>query len=90
MGREAEKGAGAIYRFHRGELVRLYAGVGIPNAICFSPDGATAYFTDSCEGVLYRVAIDPANAMPVGNPRHSMTIAAGSVPSTAPSSIVTD
>jgi sugar lactone lactonase YvrE len=68
MGRKAEKGAGAIYRFHGGELVRLYAGVTIPNAICFSPDGATAYFTDSSEGILHRVAIDPANAMPIGNP----------------------
>src|SRR5258707_4480119 len=68
MGRKAEKGAGAIYRFHRGELLRLYAGVTIPNAICFSPDGATAYFTDSSEGILHRVAIDPANAMPIGNP----------------------
>src|SRR5467141_769035 len=53
MGRKAEKGAGAIYRFHGGELVRLYAGVTIPNAICFSPDGATAYFTDSSEGILH-------------------------------------
>lgn len=68
MGREAEKGAGAIYRFHRGELLQLYAGVSIPNAICFAPDGATAYFTDSREGILYRVAVDPANAMPVGTP----------------------
>jgi sugar lactone lactonase len=42
MGRNAERGAGAIYRLHRGELTRLYAGVTIPNAICFSPDGATA------------------------------------------------
>ena len=68
MGRRAEKGAGAIYRFHRGELLRLYAGVTIPNAICFSPDGATAYFTDSRKGILHRVAVDPANAMPIGDP----------------------
>jgi sugar lactone lactonase len=68
MGRNAEKGAGAIYRFHRGELLRLYAGITIPNAICFSPDGTTAYFTDSSEGILYRVAVDPSDAMPTGNP----------------------
>lgn len=68
MGRKAEKGAGAIYRLHRGELLRLYAGVTIPNAICFSPDGETAYFTDSSRGILHRVAIDPANAMPIGDP----------------------
>jgi sugar lactone lactonase len=68
MGRKAETGAGAIYRFHRGELLRLYANVTIPNAICFSPDGATAYFTDTSEGILYRVAVDPTNAMPTGTP----------------------
>ena len=68
MGRKAEKAAGAIYCFDRGELRRLYAGVTIPNAICFSPDGATAYFTDSREGILYRVAVDPASALPTGEP----------------------
>jgi sugar lactone lactonase len=68
MGRRGEKGAGAIYRFYRGELLRLYASVTIPNAICFSPDGATAYFTDSREAILHRVAVDPANAMPTGDP----------------------
>jgi sugar lactone lactonase len=68
MGRKAEKSAGAIYHFHRGELRRLYASVSIPKAICFSPDGATAYFTDTAKGILHRVAIDPANAMPVGEP----------------------
>lgn len=68
MGRGAEPGAGAIYHFHRGELRRLYAGVTIPNAICFAPDGATAYFADSHRGLLQRVAIDPDNAMPIGEP----------------------
>lgn len=68
MGRKAEKGAGAIYHFHRGELSRLYANVSIPNAICFSPDGATAYFTDTSKAILQRVAIDPATARPIGDP----------------------
>jgi sugar lactone lactonase YvrE len=40
MGRQAEAGAGAIYALHRGELTRLFADITIPNAICFSPDGA--------------------------------------------------
>lgn len=68
MGRQAEQDAGAIYHFHRGELKRLYAAIAIPNAICFAPDGATAYFADSREGILHRVAVDPVNAMPIGNP----------------------
>ena len=68
MGRKAEKGAGAIYHFGGGELRRLYANVSIPNAICFSPDGATAYFTDTKEAILHRVAIDPATGLPTGDP----------------------
>jgi sugar lactone lactonase YvrE len=69
MGRKAEQGAGAIYHFGGGgELRRLYANVSIPNAICFSPDGATAYFTDTREAILYRVAVDPLNGLPTGEP----------------------
>jgi len=68
MGRNAENGAGAIYHFGGGELRRLYSGISIPNAICFSPDGATAYFTDTRKAILYRVAIDPTNALPTGDP----------------------
>jgi sugar lactone lactonase len=68
MGRKAEQGAGAIYHFGGGELRRLYANISIPNAICFSPDGATAYFTDTREAILYRVAVDPANGLPTGDP----------------------
>ena len=68
MGRKAENGAGAIYHFGSGELRRLYAGISIPNAICFSPDGATAYFTDTSEAILHRVAIDPLNALPTSDP----------------------
>jgi sugar lactone lactonase len=68
MGRKAENGAGAIYHFGSGELRRLYSGISIPNAICFSPDGATAYFTDTRKAILYRVAIDPTNALPTSDP----------------------
>jgi sugar lactone lactonase len=68
MGRKAERGAGAIYWFRGGELRRLFAGVTIPNAICFSPDGATGYFTDTYEGRLMRVALDPATGLPTDGP----------------------
>lgn len=68
MGRREEKRAGAIYWFFRGELRRLYAGITIPNAISFSPDAATAYFTDTAGGILSRVAVDPASGLPAGEP----------------------
>jgi sugar lactone lactonase YvrE len=58
MGFALEPGAGAIYRFYRGVLRRLYAPISIPNAICFSPDGRFAYFTDTPTRVIRRVALD--------------------------------
>jgi sugar lactone lactonase len=69
MGRNAERGAGAIYHFHAGELRQLYSGITIPNAICFSPDGTTAYFADTSKNILSRVAIDPSTALPKGEPQ---------------------
>ncbi|MGO4712948.1 SMP-30/gluconolactonase/LRE family protein [Bradyrhizobium sp. 2TAF24] len=68
MGRGAERGAGAIYALHNGELTRLFADISIPNAICFAPDGATAYFADTRANVLCRVLLDPATGLPVAAP----------------------
>lgn len=69
MGRKAEKGAGSIYHFFKGKVTRLYPDITIPNSICFSPDGATAYFADTKAEKIMRVAIDPANALPNGEPQ---------------------
>ena len=68
MGRQAERGLGAIYALHRGELSRLYDGVTIPNAICFSPDGTIGYFADTGKNVLFRIDLDAATGLPRGAP----------------------
>ncbi len=68
MGRHAEPGAGAIYHVASGRALRLYDGLSIPNAICFSADGATGHFTDTAVGILHRVPLDPATGLPVGPP----------------------
>ena len=68
MGKKAERGAGAIYWYRAGELRTLYPGITIPNSICFSPGGDVAYFTDTPEGVLWRVDCDPATGLPRGEP----------------------
>lgn len=60
MGYGGERGAGAIYRYFRGEVRKLYDKISIPNAICFSPDRTTAYFTDTSEGILWKQHIDRA------------------------------
>lgn len=55
-----DPGAGAIYRWYRGELRLLFANITIPNSICFAPDGATAYFTDTVTQRIQQVALDAA------------------------------
>ena len=68
MGKHAEPEAGAIYRYFDGQLRRVYSGITIPNAICFSPDGKTAYFTDT---PTRQVMAQPlgADGWPEGAPR---------------------
>lgn len=67
MGKAAEPGAGSLYRLHRGELTPLRSGLTIPNAICFSPGGECAWFTDTVTGVVMRWALD-REGWPVGDP----------------------
>lgn len=67
MGSGKEPGAGAIYRLHRGELRRIVDRVTISNAICFAPDGRTAYYTDTPTGRILRQGLD-REGWPEGDP----------------------
>ena len=68
MGKAAEPGAGAIYRFYKGELRRLYPDISIPNSICFAPDGASAYFADTLTGRIMTQTLD-SDGWPTGAPQ---------------------
>ncbi len=68
MGKAADKGAGSIWRYWRGELRRLYSGLSIPNAISFPPDGQSACFTDTVTRKIMRVALD-TEGWPTGAPQ---------------------
>ncbi|WP_018633921.1 SMP-30/gluconolactonase/LRE family protein [Neomegalonema perideroedes] len=67
MGKSAEPGEGALYRYFAGELRRLYANLSIPNAVCFAPDRLLGYFADTERGLLFRVALD-AQGWPAAEP----------------------
>ena len=58
MGKKAEPGLGAIYRFHDGALRRLFHPITVSNAICFAPDRSCAYFADTPTGAIRRTALD--------------------------------
>ncbi len=67
MGKNAEPAAGAIWRFYKGELRKIFPGLTIPNAICFPPGGRSAHFTDTVTGRVMRVGLD-AEGWPKGTP----------------------
>lgn len=68
MGINAEREAGAIYRYYKGEIRQLFPKITIPNAISFSPDGRTAYFTDTPKQIIWRQSLDGKTGWPVGDP----------------------
>ncbi|MEE3316756.1 MAG: SMP-30/gluconolactonase/LRE family protein [Pseudomonadota bacterium] len=60
MGKRAETGRGAIYRFYLGTLRKVVSGITIPNSICFTPDGGAVYFTDTTVGQIMYQPLDDA------------------------------
>lgn len=58
MGKNAEAGAGAIYRMFEGKLHKLFGEITISNSICFSPDRKYAYATDTPSKVILRIPLD--------------------------------
>ncbi len=86
MGKAAEPGAGALYRYYKGELRQLRAELTIPNTICFSPDGREAYFSDSALGTIWRWTLGP-DGWPIGAP---VTFHQIETPDEAPDGAVVD
>ncbi len=69
MGVQQEANAGAIWRYYKGELRKLYSGITVSNAICFGPDGTTAYYTDTATQMIMRQRLDTRDGWPTGDPQ---------------------
>lgn len=57
---------GAVYHYREGTLATIISNVAIPNATCFSPDGRTAYWTDTPDRKILKCRTDPETGMPIG------------------------
>lgn len=68
MAKDHAEKAGAIYRYYKGELRRLYPGISIPNAMCFAPNRKHAYFTDTVTKQIMRQPLEPDRGWPEGEP----------------------
>ena len=58
IGKGVEAGAGSLYRYYRGEITQLKTGMTLPNSICFSPDGRTAYYAETTDQRILRQPLD--------------------------------
>ena len=58
MGKQTQRGAGAIHRYYRGTVETLFENITVANAICFSPDGQFAHYTDTPTQQVMRVRLD--------------------------------
>lgn len=67
MGKTLQRAAGAIYRYHKGELRKLFDDITVPNAICFAPDGRAAFFADTRQRRIWRQGLD-TDGWPQGAP----------------------
>ncbi|HCP80270.1 MAG TPA: gluconolactonase [Octadecabacter sp.] len=68
MGLNAQRNAGAIYRYYRGEVRTLFPDITISNSICFAPDGTYAYFTDTPTKKIMRQRLSEKDGWPTGDP----------------------
>ncbi|MBY6048931.1 SMP-30/gluconolactonase/LRE family protein [Vannielia litorea] len=75
MGKKEEKGAGAIYRYYKGELRQLYGEITVSNSICFAPGGRLAYWSDTVTQKIMRTPLD-AEGWPSGEAEVFVDLAA--------------
>jgi sugar lactone lactonase YvrE len=75
MGKKSEQAAGAIWRYYRGELRKLYGDISIPNALCFDGSRSRAYFSDTRLRQIWQVRLD-AQGWPAGDPELFLDITA--------------
>ncbi|WP_265501607.1 SMP-30/gluconolactonase/LRE family protein [Paracoccus beibuensis] len=65
MGKSAQAGRGSIYRYYRGQVRRVVEGLTISNAICFAPDGRSAYYSCTKAATVWWLPLD-ADGWPDG------------------------
>ena len=67
MGKKGEEGAGALWRYYRGELRKLVEPMTTPNTICFPPSGDYVFYSDTDVGRIMRQKLD-RDGWPSGTP----------------------
>jgi sugar lactone lactonase YvrE len=64
---DASQQVASIYHYRNGELTPLFTDLSCPNAICFSPAGDRAYFSDTFDHKIMTCLVDPETGLPAGD-----------------------
>ncbi|MDR3532357.1 MAG: SMP-30/gluconolactonase/LRE family protein [Rhodopila sp.] len=67
---------GTLYRFEAGHYTPVLDGIVVPNSLCWSPDGATMYFADGIDPVIWSFPFDTATGN-LGERRQFVRLADG-------------
>lgn len=70
---------GTLYKLERGVITPVINSVTIPNALAWSPDGRTMYFSDTTSHTMLAYTFDPETGTP-SSPRVFATVAAPGTP----------
>lgn len=79
MQTETITATGKLYRIDHGTIATMIDGVKIPNALCWSPDGATMYWADSLDRTIWAFPYNPETGA-IGDRRVFTTTDATEVP----------
>jgi sugar lactone lactonase YvrE len=59
-----EPALAALYRYHRGELLRMADGITVSNGLAWSPTGRTMYWSDTKAHTIYTMDFNAATGVP--------------------------
>lgn len=79
MAKDQAPNSGAIYRYYNGRVTKLYDGLTVTNAICFSPDRRFAFYTDTPTQIVKRQPLEPDHGWPDGEPEDWLDLSAEGV-----------
>lgn len=64
MAEQDSDAQGSLYCLSQRECNKVFSGIGIPNSLCWSPDGSKLYFADSTTHAINVYEFDPLEARP--------------------------
>ena len=70
MGRNLEKGIGAIYHIKDKKVTKLFSNITVSNSICFSKNGKRAFYSDTNTNTIMKCEINEETGFQTENQKY--------------------